>query len=56
MIEKEDVVENGTGDVDRAGDKNVHCIRWQIPPAVVDPDEVWVKEYIEQFGDSPSFF
>lgn len=27
-----------------------------IPPAVADLDEQWVRDYIEQFGNPPSFF
>lgn len=28
----------------------------KIPTATFSHDEAWVKEYIEQFGEEPSFF
>lgn len=28
----------------------------KIPTATFSHDEKWVKEYIEQFGEEPSFF
>lgn len=56
MIEKEDDVTEGTDHMDRSSCKGSHDIRQQIPPAVADPNEEWVKEYIEQFGTPPSFF
>lgn len=27
-----------------------------FPPPSFSPDEKWVKEYVEQFGQEPSFF
>ena len=27
-----------------------------IPPATYDRDEKWVQDYIDQYGEEPSFF
>ncbi|MCI9388618.1 MAG: hypothetical protein HFH54_02900 [Lachnospiraceae bacterium] len=56
MIEKEDVVENRTDHMDRPVRERSHGMGQKILPAEADPDEEWVKEYIEQFGSPPSFF
>ena len=56
MIEREDAIKNRTEDMDGAGRETSRSIKQQIPPAEADPDEEWVKKYIEEFGTPPSFF
>jgi hypothetical protein len=56
MIEREDAIKNRTEDMDGAGLETSRSIKQQIPPAEADPDEEWVKKYIEEFGTPPSFF
>ena len=52
MIEKEDVDFNLLELI--LGSKDNEAKRF--PPPFYGKDEEWVREYIEQFGEEPSFF
>ena len=57
--ERSDSVQSGPAEEDRKlsmQDSAVQRHPQRYPMAVCDPEERWVREYIEQTGEEPGFF